>query len=289
LLQQEVKGLIQTAIDDAAGAAKPPEPDSPPKPEAPPRWTLARLVQWIQQVRGITYSEETIRQVLHRLGFSWKKARKLLAKANPAHRQAFLVDLAHQLQIPGRPVVVYCDEAHVHQDTDGGYGWGPKGKTFWVQSSSPGLSKKVTFYGLYLLDEPQPLRIWSYPRGNTDSTIQMLRRLREELPGRPILMIWDGASYHRSGAVLAEAARLNIKILRLPAYSPDFMPVESLWRWLRQEVTYHRCHHTPEELITRVDAFVHKANQDPDAVACRLHVASHLDPEVEKLRFSNWG
>lgn len=234
----------------------------------------------------MTYSHETIRQALHRLGFSWKKARKLLARARPAARQVFLVDLAHRSQQQDQPVRVYCDEAHVHQDADGGYGWGPRGKTFWVRSSWPGLKAKVTFYGLYLEGQPHPLRIWPYPRGNSEATMDMLRRLRAELPGRKILLIWDGAPYHRSGLVLQEAARLAIEVLQLPAYSPDFMPVEALWRWLRQEVTYHRCHQSPQELMERVSAFVARAHQDPVAIARRLRVPTHLDPEVENLRFS---
>ncbi len=34
---------------------------------------------------------------------------------------------------------------------------------------------------------------------------------------------------------------LKITIEPLPVYSPDFMPVEHLWQWLREEVTYHAC------------------------------------------------
>jgi transposase len=37
----------------------------------------------------------------------------------------------------------------------------------------------------------------------------------------------------------------------LPGYSPDLMPVEALWRWLREEVTYHHCHASTEDLIRR--------------------------------------
>jgi transposase len=50
--------------------------------------------------------------------------------------------------------------------------------------------------------------------------------------------IWDGA-------VRDAAARLNIAIVPLPGYSPDLMPVEPLWRWLREDVTYHHCHAQP--------------------------------------------
>jgi hypothetical protein len=73
----------------------------------------------------------------------------------------------------------------------------------------------------------------------------------------------------------------------LPSYSPDLMPVEPLWHWLRQDVTYHHCHATPEDLIRRVAAFEATVNQHPCFVADRLWVKDQLDPEEEKLRFSN--
>jgi transposase len=46
-------------------------------------------------------------------------------------------------------------------------------------------------------------------------------------------VIWNGATYHRSQVVQDEAQVLNINLQRLPAYSPDFMPVEHLWQWFR--------------------------------------------------------
>ena len=54
-------------------------------------------------------------------------------------------------------------------------------------------------------------------------TIEVLERLRKEFPSRPMTVLGDGASHHRSAIVLAAAARLGIEIVRLPAYSPDFM------------------------------------------------------------------
>jgi hypothetical protein len=64
------------------------------------------------------------------------------------------------------------------------------------------------------------------------------------------------------------------------------MPVEPLWRWLREDVTYNHCHATTEDLIRRVAAFETTINQNPYAVSDRLWVKDHLDPEEEKLRFS---
>jgi transposase len=39
---------------------------------------------------GRTCCRETIRAALHRLGLSWKKAKKLLGRADPQRRQAFV-------------------------------------------------------------------------------------------------------------------------------------------------------------------------------------------------------
>lgn len=63
-------------------------------------------------------------------------------------------------------------------------------------------------------------------------------------PARMIVLFWDGASYHRSKDVRALAQKLGITVQPLPSYSPDFMPVEALWRWLREDVTRHHCHAT---------------------------------------------
>ena len=86
--------------------------------------------------------------------------------------------------------------------------------------------------------------------------------------------------------VWSAAASLGIQLLPLPGYSPDLMAVEPLWRWLREDVTYHHCHATAEDLIRRVAAFEADVNADPYAVADRLWVKDHLDPAEEKLEFS---
>jgi hypothetical protein len=47
--------------------------------------------------------------------------------------------------------------------------------------SSPGLAAKVSFYGLYLNNEGQ-VRIWPYAQANGAHIIEVLRRLRAEIP-----------------------------------------------------------------------------------------------------------
>ena len=263
-------------------AALPPEAVAP---AATPRWTLRRLVVWVQKTFDTACCRETIRRALHRLNLSWKQGKKLLSRADPAKRAAFVTTIQQVLARAQREeeLLVYIDEAHIHQDADLGRGWTVRGERFWVCSSSPGLSAKASFYGLYVYNLGQ-VRIWDYPRGNGEHTVDVFRRLREEFPDRPIRVIWDGAAYHRSGLVKEAAARTDIALEPLPGYSPDFMPVEALWRWLREDVTYNRCHTTRDELIANVRRFEATINADPITLADRLWVKDHLNDEEEKLR-----
>ncbi|MGI2909309.1 transposase [Tolypothrix sp. VBCCA 56010] len=82
-------------------------------------------------------------------------------------------------------------------------------------------------------------------------------------------MIWNGAPYHRSQIVLDAAAALDMKVEPLPSYSPDFMPVEHLWQWLRSDVTYHTCYLAQSDLIEQVSAFEQRINACPNTVADR--------------------
>jgi hypothetical protein len=164
---------------------------------------------------------ETIRAALHRSGLSWRKAKKLLGRADPARRQTFVEQLRGVLAAAQRDqhLLVYLDEAHLHQDADLGYGWAERGRRLWVASSSPGLSAKVSFYGLYLYNEGA-VRLWPYPRANGAHTSDVLRRLRALYPDRELVVLWDGAPYHRAGAVREMAAALGIELMPLPGYTP---------------------------------------------------------------------
>jgi transposase len=189
-----------------------------------------------------------------------------------------------------RHLLVYVDEAHIHQDAELGYGWAKRGERFLVASSSPGLSARVSFYGLYLYNEGQnegQVRLWPFPRANGEHTIAVLRRLRAAFPDEALIVLWDGAPYHRAKIVREAATALNITLMPLPAYSPDLMPVEALWHWLREDVTYHHCHASAEDLTRRVADFEVRRNRDPFVIADRLWVKDRLDPDEEKLRFSN--
>ena len=99
--------------------------------------------------------------------------------------------------------------------------------------------------------------------------------------------MWDGASWHTAHFVRDAGVRLDLNIIQMPAYSPDFMPVEALWRWFREDITYHHCHKTAEDLLEAANHFVDRINQNPEEVADRLWAKDALDDEEERMRAVN--
>jgi len=64
--------------------------------------------------------------------------------------------------------------------------------------------------------------------------VEFLRHLQRHIPGK-ILIIWAGASIHRSTLVknYVAAPKGRIVIERLPAYAPELNPVEYMWGHLK--------------------------------------------------------
>ena len=102
-----------------------------------------------------------------------------------------------------------------------------------------------------------------------------------------VVIIWDGATWHRAKAVQIAAAKLGLTLFPLPAYSPDLNPIEHLWRWMREEVTHNHCHHSMRRLCDACKAFINRINAHPVRVVSRLWPRFELDLEYEKLLVSN--
>lgn len=230
---------------------------------------------------------ETVRKALIELKFSWKKFRKLLNKADTTAREAYLKKLKVHLHNAtlSKENLVFIDEAHFHLDCDEGYGWTIKGERAWVSSNSPGL-KKISFFGVYFYNQAK-VQILPFLTANGANTIEVLKKIRTNFDkDDKITLIWDNVSYHRSNIVIEAAQELNIDRFPLPAYSPDFMPVEHLWQWTRENVTYQACYSDELALIQQVKAFEQFVNASPLEIADRLWVKNSLFSEQEKLRFS---
>ncbi|PSO62914.1 MAG: hypothetical protein BRC38_14705 [Cyanobacteria bacterium QH_6_48_35] len=69
----------------------------------------------------------------------------------------------------------------------------------WERAEAPirNEKNKQTYFGA-LNAQTQKTTVNSYPRGNSDNTIDFLETLRSQNPGKKIVVIWEGANYHYS-------------------------------------------------------------------------------------------
>jgi putative transposase len=78
---------------------------------------------------------------------------------------------------------------------------------------------------------------------DTSTLIEFLEDLGREFKGDRVLLIWDGLPAHKSKDMkeYLHAQRHWLRAERLPAYSPDLNPVESLWGNIKGQELANRC------------------------------------------------
>lgn len=254
-------------------------------PDQPLFRSIPHLLEHLRDKWGLSCVRETLRKAVRKIGYTYKKTKKVLIRACAKKRSAYQEKMKRLLAQArrGERTLVFADPAHIHQDVDTGYGWGRATEPLFVASPSLPRSKKVTFFGFYLYNQGEVI-LKPATRANAVTVRDALRALKDRLQDAPkITVVWDGAPYHRTKEVLAYAAKLGMEVVPLPGYSPDLMPVEELWNWFRQEVTRNRVFATREDLIQAAYDFEDRVNALPYLVADRLVVIEDLNPDFEKL------
>ena len=96
-------------------------------------------------------------------------------------------------------------------------------------------------------------------------------------------LIVVGASYHRAGIVREAATALQIDLVPLPGYSPDFMPVEALGSARMSPIITAI---PPPRISAGGWPLSKPASIRTFTPSPTLWVKDRLDPDEEKLRFS---
>lgn len=252
-------------------------------------WNVKKVRLWAEERFQVKVSVSLIRRILKGGRLSWKKCRKVLRKADPEKRRAYIELFAGLYeQMTGDKVrLVYVDEAHIHRDMQIGYTWATTGQPAWRISHCPPLADRINWYGAYDFSTGQVF-IWNEGACNSEHMVQFLTHLADWLGPSDLstIVIWDGAPWHRSRQVQRTATDLGFIVMPLPGYSPDLNPIEGLWKWMREEVTQHICYISMRHLFDACKAFVERINQDPVAVVQRLWPKFELHPDYEKLLVS---
>ena len=219
-------------------------------------WKVVR--QFASEGFGITLSRSSCLNYLHRLGFSFKRPKKRLLKANETLREAFVAEygaLMEEAQRTGAKVF-FADAAPFRADAELRGKWVLKGEPALVDSTSPSYGAKASYYSAVCLETGEVEVMELEGNSNSETSAAFLRQLRARHP-EPLTVIWDNSPAHRGDAIRAYLTTpgLNLRLVNLPSYSPDFNPDEAIWGWIRQEVTANRCLGTRIAVREKVDGF----------------------------------
>src|SRR5215510_4079006 len=231
-------------------------------------WNTPMIQDLIQRHFGVAYHPHYIATLLKNMGFSYQKARFVSDHLNEAKRLEWrhtrwpkILRKAKQQ----KALLLFGDEASFAQWGSLSYTWAPKGQQPEVPTS--GKRKAYKVFGLIDYFSGQFFYKAHAGRFNSESYKAFLLDVLSQTT-QHVVVIQDGARYHTSKAmkVFFETHAERLTIAQLPAYAPDFNPIEHLWKKVKKEATHLK--HFPEftALQHEVDrALLHFA-QTPSAI-----------------------
>jgi transposase len=245
-------------------------------------WNWKVVRRFVAERFGITLARSSCRKYLHRLGFVVKRPTKCLLKADEAKRAAFVADYAtrrREAQTTGAKHF-FVDEAHFYADVDLRGKWVLKGSPALVDSTRPRYGEKASYSAAVCLETGEVEALPLSGNSNAQTSVSFLQQLRAHHT-TPLVVFWDNAPAH-GGDPLRDYLRtpdLRLRLVRLPAYSPDFNAAEHIWAWVREEVTANTCFGTAANVRAHVDPFLAglAARTDEVKQRCRTALQSRAD------------
>ena len=193
------------------------------------------VVTHIKKKFKVEYSISGCNNLLHRLGYSFKKAKGVPGKAKKQAQEDFIL-MYNTIKDDAK--VYFGDATHPLHNTVLSSGWIKKGQEKEVFTNSG--RSRVNIYGAISL-HGEDVITRSYDTINQFSVCHFLKALRARNPnGEKLYFILDQGPSNKAHSVSTLAAELNIEIVFLPAYSPNLNPIERLWKFFKKKVLYNR-------------------------------------------------
>jgi hypothetical protein len=246
-------------------------------------WNWKVVREFVQRRFGIVLSRSSCLNYLHRLGFVVKRPKKRLLKADAVKRAAFVQQytaLRAEAAASGAKIF-FADEAHFYADADLRGKWVLKGEPALVDTTSPRWGEKASYYSAVCVETGEVDVMELLGNSCAETSTAFLRQLRAQ-HAEPLIVVWDNGPAH-SGDVLRAYLRtpdLRLRLVRLPAYSPDFNADEVIWNWVRDEVTANTCLGSAAAVREQVGAFFHSLSTRAAEVTRRCRTVLHARAEA---------
>ena len=207
-------------------------------------WYWKAVQQFIWERFGGSLSRSSCLNYPHRLGLVLKRPKKRLVKADAAKREDFVAEYAALMEQArqSNAKTFFAGEAHFRADAELRGKWVLRGEPALVDSTSPRYGEKASYYFAVCLETGEVEWMELEGNSNSETSAAFLGQLRERRGGQ-LNVIWDNAPAHRGEAVreCLRTPELNLRLVNLPGYSPDFNADEAIWGWAREEAAGNLC------------------------------------------------
>lgn len=223
-------------------------------------WTAVMVQDLILNRFQVEYHPHYICNLLAQLGFSFQKARFVSDHLDEAARSRWLTETWPEILRLARQthaLILFGDEAGFAQWGSLSYTWAPKGQQPTVKTS--GRRKGYKVFGLIEFFSGRLFWKGQIARFNAESYIAFLSDVLAQTH-EPLILIQDGAKYHTCQATKDFLAAHTDRLTKyqLPSYSPDFNPIEHLWRNVKKDATHLKYFPTFDALTEKVENTLHK-------------------------------
>jgi transposase len=205
-------------------------------------WTSVLIRVLIWREFGVLYNCQYVCTLLHNLGFSFQKARFVSDHLDAARRQHWLQQAWPRILRAAqrhKGLILFEDEASFAQWGSLSYTWARRGQQPEVKTS--GKRKGYKVFGAIEYVSGRLFYQGIEGRFNSESYQGFLQMLMAQTT-QHLFLIHDGARYHTSAATQAflAAHRARITVEPLPSYSPDYNPIEYLWKKTKKRATHNQ-------------------------------------------------
>jgi transposase len=245
-------------------------------------WNWKAVRAYCEERFGVALCRSSCLNYRHRLGFVVRRPKKRLLKADAAKRAAFVREYA-ALRVVAHltgATIFFVDEAHFYADADLRGKWVLKGEPALVDSTSPRWGEKASYSAAVCVETGAVASLALEGNSCAATSVAFLQHLRAQRP-EPLIVIWDNGPAHSGDPIRAYLGtpNLRLRLVRLPASSPDFNADEHRWGWIREAVTANTCFGTAAAVRAHVDPFLAGLAARPEAVRqrCRTVLQTNAD------------
>lgn len=218
-------------------------------------WNSILIRVLIEREFGVRYNRFYVCELLRNLGYSFQKARFVSDHLDEAKRQAWIAQEWPQILKAARKrkaLILFGDEASFPQWGSLSYTWARRGEQPTVKTSGKRKGYKV----LGLIEYVSGRFFYQGLDGKfTSQSYQAFLTTVLRQTCQHLFLIQDGAKYHTSQSTreFFAAHQDRLTVYQLPSYSPDYNPIEYLWRKVKQEASHNKYFAAFEQLVHSVD------------------------------------